>query len=66
MFCRNCGEENIEEAIFCKNCGTQLREEPKKAEILEPTEYQSTDSGSNNTLCCCLFIIVIFLIFAIL
>ena len=50
MFCRNCGEENIEEAIFCKNCGTKLREEPKKAEIIEQTEYQSTDSGSNNTL----------------
>lgn len=81
MFCRNCGEENPEEAVFCKNCGTKLKEEEvKKARVIETpaqektyTSYTSTQqsttsassSDSNDTICCCLCLIGIFILFAI-
>ena len=38
MYCKNCGEENPDEAVFCKNCGTRLKEEVKKTERIVQAE----------------------------
>ena len=40
MFCKNCGEENPENAVYCRNCGTKLIEEVKKTEVIETTLIQ--------------------------
>ena len=75
MFCRNCGEENPDNAVFCRNCGERLeKEEIKKAEVIENTvntHNQSTTTGTsssddNNWLSCCLCIVGVFIIFGIL
>lgn len=73
MFCRNCGEENPENAVYCKNCGNRLIEEVKKAEVIEaPTRNQSSsttersDRDSSSWIgCCCLGVIVIFILAAL-
>ena len=74
MFCRNCGEENPDNAVFCRNCGERLeKEEIKKAEVIENTvntHNQSTTTGTssskdNDGVNCCICIVVIFIAFAI-
>lgn len=72
MYCKHCGEDNPDEAVFCKNCGTKLKEDVKKAEVIEPkinnnqqTTSNSSDGGSN-WMSCCLCIIVIFIVFSII
>ena len=30
MICKNCGTDNIDEALFCVGCGTPLKEPPKQ------------------------------------
>ena len=50
MFCKNCGEENPENAVFCRNCGKSLKEEEvKKAEVIDTPQnnYQNTDYQQN-------------------
>ena len=50
MFCRYCGEENLEEAVYCKNCGKKLKEDVKTAEIIEtPVVNQNNNNQQNNT-----------------
>ena len=74
MFCRNCGEENSNEAIFCRNCGEKLKnEDVKKAEVIEQnTNNQNTTSNSHpkSSLgwigCCCFGVIIVFILFVIL
>ena len=76
MYCKNCGEENPNEAVFCKNCGTRLKEEVKKAQVIDqpqtyekPNNTASKDSSDSNPLgwiaCCCIGIFIIFLLSAI-
>ena len=80
MFCSKCGEENPENAVFCRNCGEKLKEEVKKAEVIDNppinNDYQRThthqtttqsnnSSGGSDWLGCCLCIVVIFIVFAI-
>ena len=80
MFCRNCGEENPEEAIFCRNCGTKLKEEEiKKATVIETPLQQNNNYNNQQTttktskkndgsdwISCCLCLVGIFIIFAII
>lgn len=40
MFCKNCGEENPENAVYCRNCGAKLVEDVKKTTVIE-TEIPS-------------------------
>ena len=77
MFCKNCGEENRDNAVYCKNCGAKLKEdEVKKTEVIEApvnnqqshntTTNSSSDDGDSNWLSCCLCLVGIFIIFAII
>lgn len=72
MHCSNCGEQNPENAIFCRNCGTRLKEDVKKAEVIDRNETNQksgtaqTNSDSSDWIGCCLCLIGIFIIFAIL
>ena len=79
MFCRQCGEKNPDEAVYCKNYGCKLKEEIKKAEIIEnattnqntnnqqsTTTSSSSSSDSSTWIGCCLCLIGIFIIFAII
>ena len=77
--CKNCGEENPENAVYCRNCGEKLIDDVKKTEVIEApirqnqsnqntNTSQTTTTSSNNdsnwtTCCICLF--VIFIIFAL-
>ena len=78
MYCRHCGENNLDEAVYCKNCGKKLKEEPKKVEVVErPRQNQDYDQKSTTTTntstdadsgwigCCCLGLIIIFIISAL-
>jgi len=81
MFCRKCCEENPENAVFCRNCGERLKEETKKAEVIDtPVNYNqnrntyentttSTSSSNNNSMnwiaCCCIGLFLIFIISAL-
>ena len=77
MYCRHCGENNLDEAVYCKNCGKKLKEEPKKVEVVErPHQNQDYDQKSTTTTtsaddsagwvgCCCLGLIIIFLFSAL-
>ena len=39
MICKNCGKDNIAEAMFCENCGTKLEAEaPVAAPVAAPVE----------------------------
>lgn len=42
MYCRNCGEENPEEAVFCKNCGTKLKDDEIKKTVIETSVEENT------------------------
>lgn len=79
MYCRYCGEQNLDEAVFCKNCGKRLKEEVKKPEVIiekpktEQHTYQqsttTTSSSANDNsdwIGCCICLIAIFIIFAII
>ncbi len=77
MFCRHCGEENLENAVYCKNCGTKLiKEEVKQAEIItdstnnqqktSSTTSTTTSSNSSSWIGCCLCLIGVFIVFSIL
>ncbi|WP_455721597.1 zinc-ribbon domain-containing protein [Agathobacter sp.] len=33
MFCKNCGENNLDESLFCKSCGARLVEDSFKQEV---------------------------------
>ena len=77
MYCSKCGEENPENAVFCRNCGEKLKEEVKKAEVIETPPSQnnnqhtqtSTESSSKNHsdwLSCCVCLFAVFIIFAII
>lgn len=48
MFCRNCGEENPENAVFCRNCGAKLKEEVKKAEVIDTPVRTQNNNYNNN------------------
>ncbi|WP_406533727.1 zinc-ribbon domain-containing protein [Methanobrevibacter sp.] len=77
MYCRHCGENNLDEAVYCKNCGKKLKEEPKKVEVVErPRQNQDYNQKSTTTTtsaddsagwvgCCCLGLIIIFIISAL-
>ena len=77
MYCRHCGENNLDEAVYCKNCGKKLKEEPKKVEVVErPRQNQDYNQKSTTTTtsaddsagwvgCCCLGLIIIFLFSAL-
>ena len=76
MFCKNCGEENPENAVYCRNCGTKLIEEVKKTEVIETppthnnqntsnTNTNTTSNGNSDWIGCCLCLVAIFIIFAI-
>ena len=77
MFCRNCGEENPENAVFCRNCGARLIEDVKKAEVIDNTvNNQNTNQNTGTTTsssndnsnwigCCCLGLIVVFILSAL-
>ena len=77
MYCRHCGENNLDEAVYCKNCGKKLKEEPKKVEVVErPHQNQDYNQKSTTTTtsaddsagwvgCCCLGLIIIFLFSAL-
>ena len=78
MYCRYCGENNLDEAVYCKNCGKKLKEEPKKVEVVErPHQNQDYNQKSTTTTttsaddsagwvgCCCLGLIIIFLFSAL-
>ena len=47
MYCRYCGENNLEEAVFCKNCGKKLKEDVKKVEVVTHTESQDNSQKSH-------------------
>ena len=51
MYCRYCGEQNLDEAVFCKNCGKRLKEEVKKPEVIieKPKTEQHTYQQSTTT-----------------
>ena len=77
MYCRYCGENNLDEAVFCKNCGKKLKEDVKKVEVVTHTDSQdnsqksttTTTSSSNDDsdwIGCCMCLIAIFIIFAIM
>ncbi|WP_458453263.1 zinc-ribbon domain-containing protein [Methanobrevibacter sp.] len=72
MYCRNCSEENPENAVFCRNCGNRLIEDVKKAEVIETENNNAKSTASTNGndspdwIGCCLCLIAIFIIFAIL
>ena len=78
MFCKNCGEENPENAIYCRNCGAKLVEDVKKTTVIEteiPSQkrestYTTADNtssrDSSDVMGCCICLIAIFIIFAIL
>lgn len=77
MYCRKCGEENLDDAVFCKNCGEKLIEEVKKSEIIEEipknnqrihsSTYTPPNNNSNDSsMGCCGCIIAIFIIFGLL
>ena len=78
MYCKKCGEENPENAVFCRNCGEKLKEDVKKAEVIDTpinndrtyhdttTTTRSSNRGSMNWIaCCCIGLFVIFLISAL-
>ena len=81
MFCRKCGEENPENAVFCRNCGERLKEDVKKAEVIDATTTQNNQrtSGTNSTTsttssksdssswiaCCFIGLVLIFIISAL-
>lgn len=75
MFCRNCGEENPDNAVFCRNCGERLeKEEIKKAEVIEKpvnthheqsTTTSTSSSNDNDWVNCCICIVVVFIVFGI-
>lgn len=72
MFCRHCGEENLDDAVYCKNCGTKLKVDVKKPVIIEnennqqTTTSSSSNSDNSNWIGCCLCLIGIFILFSIL
>lgn len=82
MLCRNCGEENPENAVFCRNCGAKLKEEEvKKAEVIEAparqnnnnyqkttqtTTTSSSDNKGSDWTSCCICLVAIFIVFAII
>ena len=74
MFCRKCGEENLNDAVFCRNCGEKLKsEDVKKAEIIEQTTTNHNTTSNNRPKssfgwigCCCFGLIIVFILFAIL
>ena len=50
MFCKNCGEENPENAVYCRNCGTKLIEEVKKTDdMLERIPMSEVFGGTKVT-----------------
>ena len=59
MFCKNCGEENPENAVYCRNCGAKLVEDVKKTTVIEteiPSQkrestYTTTDNTDNSIAC---------------
>ena len=78
MFCKKCGEENPENAVFCRNWSERLKEDVKKAEVIEApvisqnNNYQSTTTNTTTTkkggsdwMSCCFCVIAVFIVFAI-
>ena len=49
MFCRKCGEENPENAVFCRNCGERLKDDVKKAEVIDATTTRNSQHTSSTT-----------------
>ena len=78
LYCKQCGEENPDNALYCRACGSKLEEKVKKAEVIDnPTasyekeETSTTTSSSNNHkdndwIGCCICLIAIFVIFGII
>jgi hypothetical protein len=46
MYCTNCGEKLIDQAITCPSCGTDVRQAPSSSEVATTSEFRAIQSES--------------------